>query len=453
MKKVIFVLGVVMLISSGYVWASGLAIPEQGAAAMGMSAAMAARSEDLSSIFYNPAGIDYVERFEVYAGITPIMPGHDYSPFREDDKYFSGKGAESQVFLPPQLYAAFRAHEKVVLGLGVYAPFGLGTDWGEEWDGRYTSTFAEIQTIYVNPTVAFTVSKIVSIGLGVSYITSNATIEKMIDTGGKLNPNLAGNADYDSKFGLDGDGSGFGYDIGVIIRPIERVQLGISYRGAYDIEYEGDAKFTHSSALVPGLNVPVNQIPQIAGGMPASQTGTATMHMPWMLNLGAKFDISEVWDTSFDVDIVGWSVYDELAIDFDKNLPADKLVQEKDWENSFILRAGTSYDVSESFIARGGVLFDKNPVPDDTFDGQLPDANRYGISIGAGYKFGSVRIDASYLLLNFFKREKDNGVGFDTDTTGDGKINRFDIPTGYPVGNGKYKSRANLFSVSASYAF
>ena len=152
MKKVITVLFVLMLCLAGNVWASGLAIPEQGAAAMGMSAAMTARSEDLSSIFYNPAGIDYVEKFEVLVGLTPIIPKHKYTPFREETQYFNSCESESNVFLPPQLYAAYRAGQNLVLGLGVYAPFGLGTEWDKKWDGRYTSTFAEIQTIYINPT-------------------------------------------------------------------------------------------------------------------------------------------------------------------------------------------------------------------------------------------------------------------------------------------------------------
>ena len=36
------------------VWAAGLAVPTQGSAALGMSLAMTARSEDLSAIYYNP---------------------------------------------------------------------------------------------------------------------------------------------------------------------------------------------------------------------------------------------------------------------------------------------------------------------------------------------------------------------------------------------------------------
>jgi len=482
MKKIGVLLLVIMMFSASWILASGLAIPEQGTAAMGMSAAMTARSEDLSSIFYNPAGIDYVENSEIMLGITPIIPQHEYNPFRKDAEAFSDifsiEDAKSKTFLPPQLYAAYRVNQNIVLGLGVYAPFGLGTEWDKTWNGRYTSTLAEIQTIYINPTISYSATETVSIGAGVSYVTSKATLEKMTDTGSILfegmgsNPALASiiaNPDYDSHFALDGDGIGFAYNFGVLIRTIENLQLGVSYRGAMDIDYEGKAKFKHEettikntvigAAMAQGADAATAAATadgvynSIAAEMPASQDGKATLHMPWMLNFGLKYDMSEIWDVSADIDIVGWKVYDEITIDFDMDKPYDKLKLDKDWQNSYIMRFGSSYDINESFIGRCGLLLDLNPVPDKTMDGQLPDSNRYGISIGAGYKIGMMQLDASYMLLNFLDRDKNNGVGFSKDITGDGVINRFDIPERYPVGNGKYESLAHLLSVSASYKF
>ena len=109
--------------------------------------------------------------------------------------------------------------------------------------------------------------------------------------------------------------------------------------------------------------------------------------------------------------------------------------------------------MTNAWILRCGLLFDKNPVPDDTFDSQLPDANRVGVSVGTGYSFGNIRLDLGYLFLRFTDREKNNAVGFDTDTTGDGQVNIFDVPAGYPVGNGNYRGKANMLSFAATYSF
>lgn len=478
MKNVIVLVLAGMLAAGAAAWGSGLAIPEQGAAAMGMSAAMTARNEDLSAIFYNPAGIDFVQGFEVMIGGTPIMPRHKYTPLTRDPGNFTAADAEQQVFLPPFLYAAWSMNRSLVLGLGVYAPYGLGTEWGEEWDGRYASTFAEIQTVHINPTMTWRPTNVFSIGAGMSYVTSSATIEKMIDTGGSIaamNPALAaltGNPDYDSKFSLDGSGSGYGYNVGILYKPEDsKYQWGASYRSAYDIEYEGTAEFTHEQQMIVGTLTQAFVMAgsdaataaamaqgtydtAIAGSMPGEQDGSATMHLPWMLNLGVRAQMSERLSFSGDIDVVGWNVYDKLVIDFDDDKPKDKLIQDKDWNNSYVLRGGAAYDMNESLVLRGGMLFDFNPVPNDTFDSQLPDSNRYGLSLGAGYRLGNFQIDASYLFLKFLDRDKKNGIGYPADITGDGEITEFDAPyPGYTIGNGTYESLAHMVSLSLGYSF
>ena len=477
MKKVGVVVFMLMLVSAGNVWASGIAIPEQGAAAMGMSAAVTARSEDLSAIFYNPAGIDYVEGNEVFIGLTPIMPSHTF------ENGGNSIDAESQIFLPPQLYAARRMNDSVVLGIGVFAPFGLGTDWDKEWNGRYASTYGEIQTLYVNPTLAVKLSEQVSFGFGLSYIYSKANIERMVDTGlalygasgnnAALAPNIASTT-FDSNFALEGTGSGFGFNVGALVKPTEKLQVGVSYRGASNIKYKGTAKFTHNEAAIkaiPGMGTTLYN--NVAALMPAKQDGQATIHLPWMLNLGIKYDITDVWDVSADFDYVGWEKYDSLVLDFSDDKPYKMKIEEKAWENTPVYRLGTSYDVGESLVLRGGIMFDQSPVPDSTIDGQLPDSDRTGVSIGIGYKLGMIQIDASYLYLSFDAREKDNLVGY-SDVTNDvaygDTYNTSQVVTTadqatldgalalqgrgkYPVGNGDYESSANLFALSLSYKF
>ena len=117
-------------------WGAGLAIPEQGAAAMGMSASMTARNQDLSALYYNPAGLDFVQGFSLMIGDTPIAPSHTFSPLTAQKDLYEGAETNSSVFLPPHLYAAWRMNQTMVLGVGVNAPYGLGTDW--ESPGHYS---------------------------------------------------------------------------------------------------------------------------------------------------------------------------------------------------------------------------------------------------------------------------------------------------------------------------
>jgi long-subunit fatty acid transport protein len=171
------------------------------------------------------------------------------------------------------------------------------------------------------------------------------------------------------------------------------------------------------------------------------------------------------------VNYTKWSVYNKLIIDLDKQLPAAQIIQNKDWENTMTFRLGSSFDLNDLTVLRGGILFDQAPVPDETIDAQLPDNDRIGISVGFGRKIGRINLDLSYLFLKFSDRDKENFVGYQdvtdsfppikTPTVKDGIINAADqqmlgamrggIP--YPVGSGTYKSHVNLLSVSASIKF
>lgn len=460
MKKLGILFLIVLIGSTAIAFGSGLSIPEQGAAAMGLSAAMTARSQDLSSIFYNPAGIDYVEKNELFLGLTPIRPSHKY----EGDNVSAE--AKKQTFIPPQFYIAHRVNSRTVIGAGLYSPFGLGTDWGTTWAGRYTSTYSEVQTVYFNPTVAVQITKWLSLGAGYSWVYSTAIMESMVDSGLKRqllkkDPTTIQNTSYDTKFSLDGDGGGVNWNAGLLLKPSERIQFGAAYRSPTNIKYSGQAQFIHQDFRAKKTMLDSLFAKTLEANMPIKQDGETTLHLPASVNAGVLFRFTEKWDASFDVDYMRWQVYDKLVIDLEKKLPPPgNITKDKDWENSTAFRFGTSYTMNELTVLRGGVLYDKTPVPDATFDAQIPDNNRTGFSVGFGRKVGLVNLDFSYMYLKFSNRDKDNFVGYQ-DVTGDKVVNAADanllktmrggVP--YEVANGTYKRSAHLFSVSASMKF
>lgn len=478
MKKVSLLFLFAILVSSAGAYASGLAIPEQGAAAMGMSAAMTARSEDLSALYYNPAGIDYVEKSEMLLGVTPNMSVQKFS-----DGTVS-VDANKKSFVPPNLYFAHRFNDRVVFGLGMYTPYGLGTDWPENWTGRYTSTHGEIRSVYFTPALSVKIFEMLSIGFSYSWIWSDAILRNKSDSGLVIysataaDSTMIANPDYDSELSFDGDGGGVSYTVGLMFRPFERMQLGLTYTGKSDLTFRGAANYNHTAENF--LNPVTKSDSLLVSQYPSSQNGEAVLNLPSSFNVGLKYDLTTKWDAEVDLNFINWSSYNELVIDLKKDLPKDELVQEKKWKDSTVIRLGTSYDLNDETTLRLGFLSDKSPVPDETFDAQLPDNDRIGLSLGVGrtIKLGAIpiRLDASYMYLKFSDRDKDNYVGYQdvgsiNSETGmptagvkDGVINAADkaildnmftlMGRGlYPVGNGSYKSHANLFSVSVTYKF
>ena len=61
----------------------------------------------------------------------------------------------------------------------------------------------------------------------------------------------------------------------------------------------------------------------------------------------------------------------------------------RDWHDTFSVRAGGSYDLSDKLELNGGLLFDSNAVPDETLEPGLIDTNKVIGQLGARYGMSS----------------------------------------------------------------
>lgn len=53
--------------------------------------------------------------------------------------------------------------------MGIGAPFGLMTQYEDDWVGRFHSRKFDIRTMNINPSIAFKVNDQLSVGAGVSW--------------------------------------------------------------------------------------------------------------------------------------------------------------------------------------------------------------------------------------------------------------------------------------------
>jgi long-subunit fatty acid transport protein len=82
---------------------------------------------------------------------------------------------------------------------------------------------------------------------------------------------------------------------------------------------------------------------------------------------------------------------------------------------------------------------DWTPQPTESVDANLPDANRYALTLGLGYKIGRLEFDLGYQYEKFSDRESPNRHVYDL-----GVIN---------LGMGTYKTTGHLIGLSLSYKF
>jgi long-chain fatty acid transport protein len=410
----------VSLIFTNQVYTGGFQINEHGAKAMGMGGAFTAQASDPSAIFFNPAGLGFQKGINVLLGTTLIFPSTKFTgptPSTKETKM------ESQIFYPSNLYATYAMDNGLSFGLGVYSPYGLGTEWPADWVGNRISVKTDLKSFYINPTVAYRVMDDLAIGVGFSYVISNVELSFKSATYSSLAPPTPS-----AKLGnvnLKADGTGFNFNAGIIYQADKNLKLGVAYRHSTEIDYSGDAKFTDMQALTSFF----------PGG-----SGKTTITLPSNLTLGASVNVSPEFVLNSDIQFVGWSSYDSLIVDIAKgpNFPlTGQPLQKgsasgKEWKNAMLFRVGGEYQYKE-FAFRLGYIYDVTPQPDEKVEPMLPDANRSEFTLGIGYKISeNLHVDAAYQLILFEDR----------------KVEYSDIPL-----NGIYKSNAHLFGINVGYQF
>jgi long-chain fatty acid transport protein len=399
---------------------AGYQLNEHGARAVGLGGAFVAQASDPSAIFFNPAGLAFQSGINIMGGGTFVMPSISFkgpAPSTNETKM------ESQVFFPPNLYGTYALNNQWVVGIGLFTPYGLGSEWNKDWVGSAISVKTSIQTFYINPTVSYKISDQLSVGVGVSYIYGTVSLSKRVP----IAP-----LGINGTLSLDGTGTGFGYNIGVLCKPMEKLSLGASFRSLTKLEFSGDAKFTDMLTLAPFF----------PGG-----TGKATLPMPADVFVGAAYKITSDLTVEADFQFVGWSSYDQLVINLPTGPSAPAQLggqplqktqtQIKNWGDGYLGRLGAEYRYNDQFAFRGGLIYDITPQPASKMEPMLPDADRIDVSIGVGYKISQqLSLDIAYMAVLFADR---------TSTF---------VPTGSTsVFGGPYSSTANLFSIDISYQF
>jgi long-chain fatty acid transport protein len=404
---------------------SGFLIPEQGAKASSMAGAFAATADDPSAIFYNPAGIAQQRRIAAYAGTTLInftneFTGDINSPITsgEEAKY------NRHTFNIPNMYAIVPIGNNITVGVGVFAAFGLRTDWADPFAGRYISKDADLKTTSVNPVIAWqTDDGRFAIGGGVEYRRARVILNANRLA---LNPFIGRIQDVANTRLSSDYGDDIGFNAGILFKPSDRFRIGVSYRSDMDIDLEGRAEITPIPTGTPQFDAAVR------AQLPPNQPINTTIPFPSIATVGVAFSPNENWDLEFDVIRTGWDRFKALSVNFETT-PAASFVRPQNWENSNSYRFGVNHNATEHWDVRFGAVYDENPQPVESVSPLLPDSDRIGASLGTGLHSGPFTLDWSLLVLHFKDRDtqRSNPEGF----------------------NGLYETDALLWSVNLGYRF
>jgi long-chain fatty acid transport protein len=385
--------------------AAGFGLFEAGTKAMGLAGAFTAQANDGSAMFHNVGGLAFATEREILVGATYIT--FSEATFDGADPFPGSDVSEEQSSLNETLPHAYYVQPLAGnwrFGLGVYAPFGLTTQWKDaaNFSGRYLSTRAALRVLDVNPSLAWQATPNLGIGVGVIARFSDVQLDRWIPF---VNPFTQRVVDV-GYVGLESDfGTAYGFNVGILHKYNNSFSWGLSYRSKATVDYEGDARFTQISTGIPALDAGVAaQIP-FGRSVPVK----TSIDYPDMASLGVAIALSPSMTFEVDANWTGWSSFQEVPITF-VGFPALSSTLPEKWDDVYNYRAGLSWKSRPNCEWRFGFVYDESPQPEQYVSPLLPDNNRTGFTIGYGHQFSKRSLDLALMYLPFDERKVDENA-------------------------------------------
>jgi long-chain fatty acid transport protein len=383
---------------------AGFYIIEQSVSGLGNAlSGAAAVAEDSSTVYFNPAGMILLDGSQIQSAAHLIMPKAEFinkgtlsagTILTQGDNSDGGAAA-----VVPNLYYTKRISENLAVGLGINAPFGLATEYDKDWVGRYMAVRSEIQTININPAIAYRLNSQWTIGIGANVCYTSAQLTNAIDL------NRDGTSLLDGFSDMEADDIGYGYNIGLLYEPTATTRIGLHYRSQVSVRLEGDANFT-----LPTLPAAMAAYAVVF----ADQSVEADLTMPDQLSVSIYHQFSDKLAIMADVTWMNWTTFYDLDIDFETATTesvAGKPVIEN-WRDAYRYSVGMDYKVSDTLKLRCGLAYDQTPIRSAEYRSpRIPDGSRKWIATGLSWNIRpNMTLDASYVHIFVTDPEVDNST-------------------------------------------
>ena len=380
---------------SGAASASGFQLLEQNASGIGNAyAGSAAVAEDASTIFFNPAGMTQLQDREISGGLALIKPSFKFHNNGSDVRATlgaAGEGGDAGGLAGlPNGYVSWSLSRDLYVGVGLGAPFGLKTEYDDQWIGAAQSTLFEVKTYNINPSIAYRVNDNLSLGFGVNWQRLEATYERVAATVAPAVPVV-----------LQLDDDSWGWNVGALFSVSPSTKVGLSYRSAIKHNTQGTLYINNAW----------------------NADAKASLELPSTTILSITHQLSDKWQMLGDVSRTGWSSIPKVDImDATTGSAEPRQTLDTDFKDAWRIALGANYKYDDAWKLKFGVAYDETPVKRaSTRLVSMPDNDRVWLSIGAQWapnKTSALDVGLSYIFIKDSKIDNNQGVGATLESRG-----------------------------------
>lgn len=349
--------------------AGGFQLWEQDAAGIGdLHAGEGAQANRAGNEYYNPASMVNLPSLEISGGLAYIPLKITYSGTVGTSPLAIKASSNTHNFIP-NFHLVYPFLQRYAFGFGATVPFGLKTEYPLNNPIAGAATTTDLKTVNLNPSFAMRISNYLALGAGVDVLYGQATYDSAITfmiPAPTIHNTLSA--------------WGYGWNAGVLFFVNPGVRLSLSYRSKITL----DGKGTSESARVRNNDL------------------HAQFNFPATTMFGLYAEINRKLAILFSADYTQWSVFDNLILhNVVVNGQPEVIGIHENYRNTWNFAAGLHYRLFRDLMLKVGFGHDQTPTQDGMRDVRLPDASRYGVSMGLQWRASrSITLDAGW--IHFF---------------------------------------------------
>ena len=353
------------------------------------SAGQAALAEDASTAAKNPAGMTLLDRTQLMTSPGVLLPStnFDVAPETNLKPAFGGTkgggGGNAGVFFPiGSFFYVRKLSERLRFGVAVYSDYGLGGDYGKTWVGRYYITEASLITGKVNPTLAYEVNDWLSVGAGFSFAVGRLTFQSKINNAAPRVP--------DGGLSEESWDEAFGAKVGILLRPISKLRIGLTYQSPEDYKFGFRPHVT-------GLGQVLSRIRSRIGGVKVNVPLTE----PQQAMLSGLYEVLPKWSLLADVGWQNWSAFGEFPVGISSPKQTTAVNANLHFSDTCHAAVGQQLQIGEKWLWSAGFAYDSSPVSKANRNAVLPLDRQLRYGTGLQYQINrDVTTGVSWELMD-----------------------------------------------------
>ena len=350
--------------------AGGLISYEVGTEDVGLAAAgYAARANDASTVFTNPAGMTRLDGQQVEAGTQMLYTNLKFSPSSGTSpalgSHDGGHAGGFNGFFPGGgLFYSYSVSRDLKFGFAATGNFGAALIYDDNWVGRYYVRESTLIGASLLPSVAYRVNDRLSLGASLramyGYLKSVTGVNNIAPGAG------------DGRLTLKDTKWGFGGNVGLLYEVSPQTRFGLTYGSKVKLDFSAKAKFAN---LAPGLNTALG-----AAGLLNAKVDLG-INVPQQVMGSMVHALDDKWTILANVGWQNWKKFGQIAVGVDSSNPVS-LTTDIPFKNTWHAAMGAQYQLSAPWKLSFGVAYDSSFQPNGSTVSPL-------LPVGSAWRFGA----------------------------------------------------------------